>query len=72
MIQKVERTLSAMAGNLARWTCRKCARRRERLYSHGVLVGELSPMKDSRSTVGVRYFEGQFSDGKKTVRSISF
>ena len=35
---------------------------------HGVLIGKLSPVKESRSTVGVRYFEGQFSDGKKTVR----
>ena len=29
-------------------------------------------LKDSHSTVGVRYFEGQLSDGKKTVRSVSF
>ena len=39
---------------------------------HGMLIGELSPVKESRSTVGVRYFEGQFSDGKKTVRIVSF
>ena len=31
---------------------------------HGLLIGELSPVKESRSTVGVRYFEGQFSDGQ--------
>ena len=39
---------------------------------HGMPVGELSPVKDSRSKVGVRYFEGQLSDGKKTVRIVSF
>ena len=39
---------------------------------HGVVVGELSPVKDSRGKAGVRYFEGQLSDGKKTVRMVSF
>ena len=35
---------------------------------HGMVVGELSPVKDSRGKAGVRYFEGQLSDGKKTVQ----
>ena len=39
---------------------------------HGMVVGELSPVKDSRGKAGVRYFEGQLSDGKKTVRMVSF
>ena len=39
---------------------------------HGVVVGELSPVKDSRGKAGVQYFEGQLSDGKKTVRMVSF
>ena len=39
---------------------------------HGMLVGKLIPVKNSRSKVGVRYFEGQLSDGKKTVRIVSF
>ena len=34
---------------------------------HQVIVGELSPVKESRGKVGVKYFEGQLSDGKKTV-----
>ena len=39
---------------------------------HGVLVGEVSPIKTSRKKSNVKYFEGQFSDGKKTVRLVSF
>ena len=39
---------------------------------HGVVVGELSPVKDSRGKAGLPYFEGQLSDGKKTVRMVSF
>ena len=38
----------------------------------GMLEGELSHVKDRHSKVGVRYFEGQLSDGKKTVRIVSF
>ena len=38
---------------------------------HGV-VGEVSPIKTSRKRNDVKYFEGQFSDGKKTVRLVSF
>ena len=39
---------------------------------HGVLVGELSSIKMSRKRNDVKYFEGQFSDRKKTVRLVSF
>ena len=35
---------------------------------HGVLVGELSPVKNSCSKEGVRLFEGS----KKTVQMVSF
>jgi len=39
---------------------------------HGVLVGEVSPVKTSRKRSDVKYFDGKFSDGKKTVRVVSF
>ena len=39
---------------------------------HGVLVCEVSPIKTSRKRNDIKYFEGQFSDGKKTVRLVSF
>ncbi len=39
---------------------------------HGVFIGSVFPDKESRTKVGVKYFEGKFSDGKKTVRVISF
>jgi len=39
---------------------------------HGVLVGEVSPLKTSRKRSDVKYFDGKFSDGKKTVRLVSF
>ena len=39
---------------------------------HGVLVGEVSPIKTSRKRNNVKYFEGQCSDGKKTVRLVTF
>ena len=39
---------------------------------HGVLVGQVSPIKTSRKRANVKYFEGQLSDGKKTVRLVSF
>ena len=32
----------------------------------GVLVGEVSPTEMSRKRNNFKYFEGQFSDGKKT------
>ena len=38
----------------------------------GVLVDEVSPIKTSRKRNDVKYFEGQFSDGKKTVCLVSF
>ena len=39
---------------------------------HGVVVGELSPVKTSSKNRAVKYFDGRFSDGKKTVRLVSF
>ena len=39
---------------------------------HGVVVGELSPVKTSSKNNAVKYFDGRFSDGKKTVRLVSF
>ena len=39
---------------------------------HGVFIGEVSPVKHSRTKTDVRYFEGKLSDGKKTVRMVSF
>ena len=38
----------------------------------GVFVGDLSPIKTSRRKPNVKYFEGQLSDGCKTVRFVSF
>ena len=38
---------------------------------HGVLVGEVSPIKTSRKR-NVKNFEDQCSDGKKTVRLVTF
>ena len=38
---------------------------------HGVLVGLVSPVKESRSS-GVKYFEGSISDGTKAARLVSF
>ena len=39
---------------------------------HGMVVGQVSPLKTSKSKSGVRYFGGSFTDGKKTFRIISF
>lgn len=39
---------------------------------HGVVVGEVSPVKESKKNSTCKYFQGQLSDGKKTVRMISF
>ena len=36
----------------------------------GVLVGNISPIKTSRNNARVKYFEGQLSDGAKTVRFV--
>lgn len=38
----------------------------------GVFVGALSTIKSSRNNANVKYFEGQLSDGCKTVRFVSF
>ena len=38
----------------------------------GVFVGNISPVKTSRSNGRVKYFEGHLSDGTKTVRFVSF
>ena len=39
---------------------------------HGVVVGQVSPLKTSKTKSGVRYFDGSFSDGTKMLRMISF
>ena len=39
---------------------------------HGVVVGELSPIKTSTKNSAVKYFDGRFGDGKRTVRLVSF
>ena len=38
---------------------------------HGTFVGDVTPIKSARNS-DVKYFESQFSDGKKTVRVVSF
>ena len=39
---------------------------------HGVVISELSPIKTSTKNSAVKYFDGRFSNGKKTVRLVSF
>lgn len=39
---------------------------------HGVVVGNLSPVKTSRKRADVQFFEGNLTDGKKVARLISF
>lgn len=39
---------------------------------HGVVVGQLSPVKTSRSNPAVKFFEGQMADGKKSVHMVCF
>ncbi len=39
---------------------------------HGVFVGPVSPVKCSRKRADIKFFEGQLTDGKKTVRVVSF
>ena len=39
---------------------------------HDVVVGQVSPLKSSKTKSGVRYFDGSFTDGKKTLQMISF
>lgn len=35
---------------------------------YGIFVKDMSPVKESRTSSGVRLFEGHFMDGKKVVR----
>ena len=39
---------------------------------HGVFVGDVSRVRDSRKNSGVKLFEGRLTDGKKAVRVVSF
>ena len=39
---------------------------------HGVVVGDLSPVKTSTKNSTMKYFDGRFGDGVKTVRLVSF
>ena len=39
---------------------------------HGVFVGDLSPIKVSRKCPDRKYFEANLSDGRKTIRMVSF
>lgn len=39
---------------------------------HGLVIGELSPIKTSSKNSAVKYFDGRFGDEKKTVRLVSF
>ena len=39
---------------------------------HGIVIGELSPIKTSSRNSAVKCFNGRFGDGKKTVRLVSF
>ena len=39
---------------------------------HAMVLGELSPIKTSSKNIAVKYFNGRFSDRKKTVRLVSF
>ena len=34
---------------------------------HGIVIGELSPVKTSKKRSDVKYFDGAFSDGRKTL-----
>ena len=39
---------------------------------HGIIVGQVLPVKSSKKRPDVKYFEGQISDGVKTMRLVSF
>jgi len=39
---------------------------------HGTFVGALLPIKTSQKSSKVEYFEGQLSDGHKTIQVVSF
>ena len=36
------------------------------------VITELSPIRDSRSATPVKYFNGKITDGRKTIRLVSF
>ena len=39
---------------------------------HGVVVGQISPIKSSKRDPSMKYFEGNLMDGKKTIRMVAF
>ena len=39
---------------------------------HGIVVGELLPIKTSSKNNAIKYCDGRFSDGKKMVKLVSF
>ncbi len=39
---------------------------------HGVVVGDVSPVKESRRKAGVKYFDAMVSDKKKLCVMVSF
>ena len=39
---------------------------------HGIVVGEVLPIKASRKNCETKYFEGKLTDGRKTVWVLSF
>ena len=39
---------------------------------HGIIVGQVSPVKTSKNATDVKFFKGQISDGVKTMRLDSF
>ena len=40
--------------------------------THGALVDQLPPVKESHGKAGAKYFEERLSDWKKTLRSVTF
>ena len=63
--------LSAMAGQAGEMDVSEVCEAKGATV-HGVLVGHLSPVKESHGKAGVKYFKGKLSDGKKTLRIVSF
>ena len=39
---------------------------------HGIIIGQVTPVKSRKKQTDVKYFEGQISDGVKTMRLVSF
>ena len=39
---------------------------------HGIIIGQVSPVKSIKKQTYVKYFEGQISDGVKTMLLASF